>query len=232
MGFHLNILYINTYIRRATHLDTVAGSGVDVNGVEGSLNRRLDSLALVVVNGGLSSLGDTLGIELKGIVDLLEGSRSTESVQTKLLVRVSRPAKVGVDLDGKHGDAIGENRLSVLERLLLEGEPVGQRDDTGSDTLLLLEELGGSNTDGNLRTSGHKVDVTLVLGDELVTTLGGLLDGRALKLRQVLSGQRQDRGSVVVGDGLVVSSGGLVTVGRSPHRGWGVARSQATVSMG
>ena len=155
-------------------------------------------------------------------VDLLVGAGGTEAVETELLVGVLLPAESGHDLDGKGGNTVGDDGELVLLGLGVEDLSAGHGDNTSLE-VLLLEGLDGLETDADLRTSGDKGDVGLLVLKSDVTTLDGLLDGGALKLGKVLAGKGQDGGGVLGGEGDVVSGGGLVTVSRAPdhHVGQG-----------
>lgn len=150
------------------------------------------------------------------LVDVLVGARGTESVETELLVGVAFPAHSGHDLNGQRGDAVGQNREAVLLALGVEDLEARHRDDTGVNIVLLLQVLGGINTDADLGTSGDESDIGVLDLVQDVTTLDGLLDRGTLKLRQVLTGEGEDGRSVLGGQGDVVGSGGLVAVGRAP----------------
>ena len=155
-------------------------------------------------------------------VDLLVGAGGTEAVETELLVGVLLPSESGHDLDGKGGDTVGDDGELVVLGLGVEDLSAGHGDNTSLE-VLLLEGLDGLETDADLRTSGDKGDVGLLVLQSDVTTLDGLLDGGALKLGKVLAGKGQDGGGVLGGEGDVVSGGGLVTVSRAPdhHVGQG-----------
>lgn len=155
------------------------------------------------------------------LVDIQVGTRSTESVDTELLVSVSLPAHGAHDLNGHGGDTIGKNRQAVLLVLKVESLEAGHRDDAGLDVLVLLEVLGSIDSDGDLGTGGNQGNVgTLDLAQD-VTTLCSLLDGRALELGEVLARQSNDARALLGSQADVVSTAGLVTVGRSPDEAVG-----------
>ena len=161
-------------------------------------------------------------------VNLLVGTGSTEAVETELLVRVLLPAESGHDLDGHGGDAIGDDGELVVLGLGVEDLSAGHGDNTGLE-VLLLEGLDGLETDADLGTSGDEGDIGLLVLKSDVTTLDGLLDGGALELGKVLAGKGQDGGSVLGGEGDVVSGGALVAVSRAPdhHVGQGTEVSKS-----
>lgn len=155
------------------------------------------------------------------LVDILVGTRSTESVDTELLVSVALPAHGAHDLNGQRGDTVGKDRQAVLLVLEVEGLEAGHGDNASLDVLLLLEVLGGVDGNGNLRTGRNQGDVSTLNLVQDVTTLGGLLDGRALELGKVLTRQSNDARGVLGSQADVVSTTGLVTVSRSPDHGVG-----------
>lgn len=134
---------------------------------------------------------------------------------------VALPAHSAHDFNGQRGDAVGQDRESVILGLSVEHLEAGDGDDTGLDSVLLLEVLGGLQTDGDLRAGRDKGDLGAGHFTQDVTTLASLLDGRAFELRKVLSGQRQNARSVLGGQCNVVSSAGLVTIGRAPDHAVG-----------
>ena len=82
--------------------------------------------------------------------------------------------------------------------------------------MVLLQVLGGINTDADLRSGRDQGDVGVLDLVKDVATLGGLLNRGALELRQILTGQSEDARSVLGGQGHVVGSAGLVAIGRTP----------------
>lgn len=110
------------------------------------------------------------------LVDILVGAGSTESVETELLVGVSLPAHGGHSLNRQRGDAVGKDGESVLLVLKVKDLEAGNRDNTGLDTVLLLELLGGINTDADLGTSRNKGDTSTLDLVKDISALGGLLD--------------------------------------------------------
>jgi hypothetical protein len=130
-------------------------------------------------------------------------------------VRVLLPAESGHNLDGKGGDTVGDDGELVVLGLGIEDLSAGHGDNTSLE-VLLLEGLDGLKTDADLRTSGDEGDIGLLVLKSDVTTLDGVLNGGALKLGKVLAGKGQDGGSVLGGEGDVVSSGGLVAVSGAP----------------
>lgn len=130
-------------------------------------------------------------------------------------VRPLSPSLRAIRLDGEDRGAIRKNREAVLVGLLTEDLEARQRNDASLGALL-LEQLGGLNSDGNLGTGGNEGNVGVLDLVEDVTTLVGLLDRRAGELGEVLAGEGKDGGSVGRGEGHVVGSGGLVAVGRAP----------------
>lgn len=176
---------------------------------------------LVEVDGGKSTLGDTLGGELELGVHLLVGTGGTEAVQTELLVGVALPTHGAESLDGENGDTVGENLEAVLLGLGIEDLEARNGHNTGSNTVLLLEVGSGLNGDADLGTSGDNGDGSVGGVNSDVTTVESVLEGRELKLGQVLTGQSHDGRSVLGGDGRVVSSGGLVTVSGAPDHAVG-----------
>jgi hypothetical protein len=146
------------------------------------------------------------------------------------------PAERGVSLNGNDGSAVGEDRKLVVVRLLTEDLEARKGGNTSGDALL-LEELSGLDSDGDLGTGGDDGDVGVLGLDEDVTTLVGLLDGGTGELGKVLAGEatsargesvqaegeaegeenaRKDGGSVGGGKSHVVRGGGLVTVSGAP----------------
>lgn len=155
------------------------------------------------------------------LVDVLVRARGTEAVDAELLVGVPLPAHGAHDLNGQRGNTVGKDGEPVLLGLEVEDLEAGHRDDADLEVVLLLELLGGINADADLGTGGDKGDVGTLLLVKNVTTLGGLLDGRTLKLRKVLAGEGDDAGGVVGGESGVVAAAGLVTVGRAPDHAVG-----------
>lgn len=72
-------------------------------------------------------------------------------------VRPFSPSEGRVGFDRKDGSAIGKDRELVILRLLTEDLHAGHRDDTGRDTLL-LQDLGGLDSEGNLRSGSDESD--------------------------------------------------------------------------
>jgi hypothetical protein len=136
-------------------------------------------------------------------------------------VRVALPTHGAESLNGQHGDVVGQDGEAVLLGLGIEDLEARNRHDTGSDAVLLLEVSGSLNGDADLRTGGDDGDSSVGGVDSDVTTLEGILDGGELKLGQVLTGQSHDGRSVLGGDGGVVGSRGLVTIGGTPHHAVG-----------
>lgn len=155
------------------------------------------------------------------LVHILVGTRSTEAVDTKLLVGISLPAHGAHDLNRQRGDTVGQDGESVLLGLSVEDLEARNGDEAGLDAVLLLEVLGSLQADGDLRTSGNQGDVGTRDLTQDVTTLAGLLNGGTLELGQVLSGQSENAGGVLGGQGDVVSGAGLVAVGRAPDHAVG-----------
>lgn len=189
--------------------------------LERPVDRRADvGHILPEVNGCQGALGNALGRELKLLVDIQVRARGTEAVQTELLVGIPLPAHGAHDLNGQGWDAVGQDGQAVVLGLGIEHLEARDGDDTGLDALL-LQLLDGVDADAHLGSGGHQGDLgTLDLVQD-VATLGGPLDRGALELRQVLSGQSQDAGGVLGGEGNVVGGAGLVTVGRAPHHAVG-----------
>jgi hypothetical protein len=153
---------------------------------------------------------------LAHLVDVLVGAGSTEAVDTELLVAVSLPAQGGHDLNGEGRNAIGEDGEAVLLRLGVKDLETGDGDNTGLDAVVVQEVLGSVNSDTNLGTSRDESDLSTLNLLQNVTTLDGLLEGRTLELRKVLARQSNDARGVLGGQGNVVGSASLVTVGRAP----------------
>lgn len=189
--------------------------------LESTVERRADvGNFLPEVDRGDSALGDALRGELELLVDVLVGTRGTEAVEAELLVSVALPSHGAQSLDGQMGNTVGQDRQAVLLALGVEDLEAGHGDNTGLDALL-GELLDGIDSDGRLGTSGDESDLgTLDLLQD-VTTLGGLLNGSSLKLGQVLARQSDDAGSLLGGQSNVVSSAGLVAVGRAPDHAVG-----------
>jgi len=199
------------------------------NLLESAVDGRAHGNTLVEVDGSKSTLGDARGGELELGVHLLVGTRSTEAVQAELLVRVALPTHGGASLDGQHGDTVGQDGEAVLLGLGIENLEARNGHNTGSDTVLLLEVSGSLNGDADLGTGGDNSDGSVGGVDSDVATLEGVLESGELKLGQVLTGQGHDGRSVLGGDGGVVGSGGLVTVGGTPHH---AVRKGTEVSQG
>ena len=175
-----------------------------------------EGLALEDLDDVLGLGGDIVAGHLELLEELRGGGGSTEGVDTVLGVRVLGPAEGRVGLNREDGLARGEDRETVVNGLGVKDREAWDRDDTGLDAL--LAELGdGLVAEGNLGTGGDEGDVGRRVLDNDVTTLGGLLDGAALELGQVLSGEGKDRGGRLALDGNEVSTGNLVTVGRAPE---------------
>lgn len=155
------------------------------------------------------------------LVNILVGTRGTEAVDAELLVGVALPAHGAHHLNRQGGDAVGKDGQAVLLVLEVKGLEAGQGDDTGLEVVVLLEDLDGIEGNGNLGTSGDEGDVGTLNLVQDVATLGSLLDGRALELGKVLASQSNDAGGLLGGQGDVVSTAGLVTVGRSPDESVG-----------
>ena len=190
------------------------------NLLESTVNRRAHALALVELNGGDGPLADTLRGELELLVDLLVRSRSTEAVETELLVRVALPSHGGGGLDRHDGDAVREDLELVLLGLRVKHLEARSRDNTGTDALGL--EGGGSiDSNADLRTGRDQSDSSVGGVDSDVGTLDGILNGRVLQLRQVLTGESEDAGGVLGGQSNVVSSAGLVAISRTPDHAVG-----------
>ena len=134
---------------------------------------------------------------------------------------VALPTHGAESLDGENGDTVGKNLEAVLLGLGIEDLEARNGHDTGSNTVLLLEVGSGLNGDADLGTSGDDGDGSVGGVDSDVTTVKSVLEGRELKLGQVLTGQGHDGRSVLGGDGGVVGSGGLVTVSGAPHHAVG-----------
>ena len=190
------------------------------SGVNSNFCRR--NISICFHSNGIDEVSDAYR------VDLLVGTGSTEAVETELLVRVLLPTESGHDLDGHGGDAVGDDGKLVVLGLGVEDLSAGHGDNTSLE-VLLLEGLDGLETDADLGTSGNEGDIGLLVLKGDVTTLDGLLDGGALELGKVLAGKGQDGGSVLGGEGDVVSCGALVAVGRAPDHHVG---QSAEVSKG
>lgn len=154
------------------------------------------------------------------LVDVLVGTRGTEAVETELLVAVALPTHGAHGLNRQDRDTVGQDRQAVLLGLSVEDLEAGNRDDAGLDALL-LELLGSIDTDGHLGTGRDKGDVGTLDLLEDVGTLGGLLDGGTFELGKALARQGNNAGSVLRGQGNVVSGAGLVSVGRAPDHAVG-----------
>lgn len=191
------------------------------NLLESTVDGRAHGNALVEVDGGKSTLGDTLGGELELGVHLLVGTGSTEAVQAELLVRVALPTHGAKSLDGQHGNAVREDLEAVFLGLGIEDLEARNGDDAGSDTVLLLEVGSSLDGDADLGTGGDDGDGSVGGVNSDVSTVESVLHGGELKLGQVLTGQSHDGRSVLGGDGGVVGSGGLVTVGGTPDHAIG-----------
>jgi hypothetical protein len=86
-------------------------------------------------------------------------------------------------------------------RLLTEDLEARKRGNTSGDALL-LEELSGLDSDGDLGTGGDDGDVGVLGLDEDVTTLVGLLDGGTGELGEVLASEATSaRGKSVQAEG-------------------------------
>ena len=140
----------------------------------------------------------------------------TEAVQAKLLVAVLLPSESAHDLNGHGRDAVRDDGQAVLPILCVKDLNTGQRDHTGGEAVLLLEDLDGLQADGHLGTSGDESDLGVLVLKSDVATLDGLLNGRTLEVRKVLTGQSKDRGGRVAGQSDVVGSAGLVAISRTP----------------
>lgn len=134
---------------------------------------------------------------------------------------VALPAHGAHDLNGQRGDTVGKDGKAVLLVLEVESLEAGHGDNTGLDVLLLLKVLGGVDGNRDLGTGRNQGDVGTLNLVQDVTTLGGLLDGGALELGKVLARESDDARSVLGSQADVISTAGLVTVGRSPDHGVG-----------
>ena len=76
------------------------------------------------------------------LVNLLVRARGTESVKTKLLMRVLLPAECGHDLDAHGGDTVGDDREPVVLLLSIEHLDARHGHNTGLEALV-LERLDG-----------------------------------------------------------------------------------------
>jgi len=161
---------------------------------------------------------------IKGIayrVDIHVWTGSTESVKTELLVRVLLPSEGGHGLKGHGWDAILDDGHAVVLALGVKDLNTWHGDDTGVKTVLVLEDLDGIDGNTDLGTGGNNADVWLLVVNGNVTTLGGLLDGGSLELRQVLASEGEDGWGVLAGQSNVVHGRGLVTVSWTPdHHVW------------
>ena len=109
------------------------------------------------------------------LVNLLVWARSTEAVQTELLMRVLLPAHGGHDLNTERWDTAGNNRHLVILVLRVEDLEARQGSNTGGDALV-LESLDGLKAEGNLGTSGDEGDLGVLVLKGDVTSLDGLLE--------------------------------------------------------
>lgn len=155
------------------------------------------------------------------LVDLLVRAGDTEAVETELLVRVALPTHGGGRLDGQCRDAVGDDLQSVRLVLRIEDLEAGDGDNTGNDAVLLLQVLGGIDTDAHLGARGNDGDGSVRSLQDDVATLEGILDGGVLELGQVLAGEGEDGGGVLGGQGGVVGSAGLVAVSWTPDHAVG-----------
>lgn len=155
-------------------------------------------------------------IEKAYLVNLLIRTRSTEAVETELLVRVALPAHRGHGLNGHDRDTIRQDGETVVLGLSIEDLEARNRDDTSLEAVLLLESGDSLDTDADFGTGGDESDVGFLVLDRNVTTLDTVLERRVLELRHVLTGESHDGGGVLGGESEVVGGAGLVAVGRTP----------------
>lgn len=159
-------------------------------------------------------------MSLSYLVDLLVRGRDTKAVQTELLVGVPLPTQCGKSLDRQDRDAIRKNLQLVCLVLGIEDLEAGNGNHTGNNALLL--EYGSSiDADADLGTSGNESDGCIGYLHEDVTTLQGILNGRVLELRQVLTSESENARSVLGGESRVISSAGLISIGRAPDHNVG-----------
>ena len=162
------------------------------------------------------------------LVNILVGTRSTETVQTELLVGISLPTHGAHNLDGERRDTVGEDTQAVFLALSIKDLEARQGHDTSLNVVLLGEVLNGVNADADLGSGGNEGDVSTFLLVEDVSTLDGLVDDRAFELGKVLPRKCEYARSVLGGEGDVVSGAGLVSVSRPPdhHVGQGTEVGQ------
>jgi hypothetical protein len=126
------------------------------------------------------------------------------------------PSNSRVSLDGEDRSAAPEDSLAILSGLLVEGQPTGQGNDTSLQALL-LQLLSSVDGDGDLRAGSNDGEILVFLLNENVATLLRLLDGGALELGKILTGEGEDGRSMLRLDGNNIGSGGLVAIGGAPE---------------
>jgi hypothetical protein len=174
---------------------------------------------------GRTGTGDTkLGVHL------LVGTRSSERVETKLLVRVlspphglrrqprqyrSRDGSIddthSVSLDREDGSTVREDTEPVLPRLLVKDLERRHRDDPDVDALG-SEQLGTLEDDGHLGSSRDEGDVGLLGVQDDVSSVVGLLDRRAGELGEVLARKADDGRGASASERHIVGGTGLVSI--------------------
>ncbi|KAI3491949.1 hypothetical protein L1887_43658 [Cichorium endivia] len=194
--------------------------GIEKNLVGEELGLELDGadegLALEDLDDVLGLGGDILAGHLELLEELLGGGRGAEGVDAVLGVRVLGPAEGRVGLDREDGLTRGQHREAVVDGLGVEDREAWDRDDTALDAL--VRKLGdGLVAERHLGTGGDEGDVGVLVLDEDVATLGGLLDRAALELGQVLTGEGEDGGGVLALEGDEVGARDLVSVGGTPE---------------
>ena len=97
-----------------------------------------------------------------------------------------------VRLNTKNRRAAPEHAQAVLSILCIEHFPAGERHDPNL-LALLLENTGGGNGNRDLTPGAHDRQIlTLATLMYDISALGSPFNGRALQLREVLPGERED----------------------------------------
>lgn len=147
------------------------------NGVESLVQWGDNFLTGVELDNLLGSFSNTFWGELEVFVNFWSWTRGTESVDTKLFVRVFRPTRGSHDFNGHDWSTVWEDTQLVFLRLLVESVEVWQGDNLGLDTLG-SQYWDGVNGKRDFGTGGNDDNVSVGLVDQSITTLGGLFDGR------------------------------------------------------
>lgn len=175
-----------------------------------------------VSNDGLSLGNSSLSSDIELFVQLRSRTRGTKSGHTNLSVRVALPTVSTKCFNGDDRDASREDRLAVFFGLFVEELAAGHGDNAGRNTLA-SKDLGGLNCEGNFRASGNKDDLCILGILEDVGTLGNSLDGRALELRKVLTGEGDNGGTVLVFKSNKVGTRDFITISRTESQHVGSA---------